>query len=65
MEAGVRELARLEYRSGGRCHWRIDERSWDSTRASRRCEVTFEEPDINQHFRSSLPRCAYAMRLAS
>lgn len=39
-DVGVRELHRFEKRSGGSFHWRVFDRSWASTRATRRPDVT-------------------------
>lgn len=38
-DVGVKELHRFEKRSGGSFHCRVFERSWASTRATRRPDV--------------------------
>lgn len=44
LDAGVRELARLENWDGESFQVRNGERSWDSTRATLRVEVALEAP---------------------
>lgn len=66
-DVGVKELHRFEKRSGGSFHWRVFERSWASTRATRRPDVTGFAPiaaNVSEMWVEGVygAECAYAVQ---